>query len=79
MERITYKLRTLFSFYKILYELLLNFNGSTEKIYILIHLVIKQICGVPMNGVSHHNLITLRQNNDISIYKIKYRNTILIF
>ena len=32
-----------------------------------------------MNGVSHHSLIILRQNNDISIGKIKYRNTILIF
>lgn len=31
-----------------------------------------------MNGVNLHNLIILRQNNDTSLDKVKYRNTILI-
>lgn len=32
-----------------------------------------------MNGVRPHNSITLRQNNGISVDKVKYRNNILIF
>ncbi len=32
-----------------------------------------------MNGARPHNSITLRQNNDIIITEIMYRNIILIF
>ncbi len=32
-----------------------------------------------MNGISHHNSIILRQNNDTSIDKIKYRIIFLYF